>query len=328
MSSAVRTMRGTSATKVLRGELLSLGMELQASPGKATLQLDRPRISPERLEGEWNAAMAVLRPDIAERISLQATYADGRRLTLGATHLADQSPAPPPRAPEGLVQLPRRDPGFAVEKILIWAWLTGRGPVTRTWLERTAGCSYPTVASVVRKLGSALVRHPDRRIELGYLPRAVWGSLAVSAAKARHTVRYADISGQPTSADALLSRFERIASLGVALGGVAGMRRHHDIDLVGLPRVDLSVHAPDEEADLGFLRRLDPGLRPVTDPTHPAVLAVHFVRHRESLFDPAADGPPAADVVECLLDLHEAGLDAQAADTLDALRPKPVLQPA
>ncbi len=91
-------------------------------------------------------------------------------------------------------------------------------------------------------------------------------------------------------------------------GGVAGARHYHPkLDLAGLPRLDLSVHTPGREADIGFVRRLDPALTQVTDPAAPAVVVLHFVRHQEALFAASASGLPWADPLECFFDLHEAG---------------------
>lgn len=136
------------------------------------------------------------------------------------------------------------------------------------------------------------------------------------------TLRFADVSDQRSDPTRLLRRLTQAAPAGIAVGGVAGARHHHpNLDLAGLPRLDLSVHAPGREADIGFVRRLDPALTQVTDPAAPAVVILHFVRHHEALFVPGPSGQPWADPLECLFDLHEAGLQAQAAELLEAFTP-------
>jgi hypothetical protein len=175
---------------------------------------------------------------------------------------------------------------------------------------------------VVKRLGRAVRRHADRRIELTHLPREEWARLFALSCEARSTMRFADRSGQPESPPALLQRLGTVAPGGIAVGGVAGARRYHPgLDIVGLPRLDLSVHAPQRDADVGFLSRLDPALKPVRDPAEPARVVLHFVRHAEPLFTPNPGGLPWADPVECLLDLDEAGLHAQALEFRDALTP-------
>ncbi len=107
----------------------------------------------------------------------------------------------------------------------------------------------------------------------------------------------------------------------LAIGGVLGAR-HHDrtLDLAGTPRLDLSQHCPHRHLDLRFVRELDPALERVADPLAPATVVVHAVRHADPLFTPRKGGLQWADPVECLLDLHEARLDALAPQFLEALQ--------
>jgi hypothetical protein len=158
MEPEVRTLRETAAARVLRAELMAMASHVARDPSRtATLRLVRPRISEERLEEEWRAAASALRPAVLSRPP-QVVFPDGRSRLLGA------SPGVPPAVGDARdsaalngTRLPSRDLSFAVEKVLVWAWFTRRGPLTRKWLERTAGCSYPTVASVVSGLDALCV---------------------------------------------------------------------------------------------------------------------------------------------------------------------------
>ena len=323
MEPEVRTLLDTAAARILRAELMAMATAVARHPGRtATLRLVRPRISEERLEEEWRGAADALRPAVLSRLSLQVVFSNGRSRVFGVSRDV------PPELKTGNeaartsgIRLPSRDLSFAVEKLLVWAWLTRRGPLTRKWLERTAGCSYPTVASVVKRLGSAVHRHPDRRIELTYVPRDELARLLALSGEARSVMRFADRSGQPRAAGELLLRLADLAPERVAVGGVAGAAHfYRELDLIGLPRLDLSVHAPERSAEIGFVRRLDPALERTTDPGEPARLVLHFVRHADALFMPNSGGLPWADPVECLLDLSEAGLDPQALEFLEALK--------
>jgi hypothetical protein len=321
----LRTLRDVAGAGLLRAELLSRAVAAARGAAGRTeiLRLVNPRLSESRIAEEWQAAARALRPTVLARISLQVLFPDGRTRIFGARQEVRLERSPRRRdADQATLRLPQRDLAFAVEKLLVWAWLGRRGPLTRKWIERAVGCSYPTVASVVKRLGGALRRHPDRRIELTHLPRGEWGRLFGIAGEARCTLRFADVSDQPRPATTVLRRLNQLAPPGVAVGGVAGARHHHPgLDLVGLPRLDLSVHAPRREADIGFVRRLDPALEPVRDPDAPAVVVLHFVRHQDALFVPNPAGLPWADAVECLFDLHEAGLQPQASELLEALAP-------
>ena len=324
MDAEIRTLRDTAAALVLRAELMAMASQVALDPSRtATLRLVRPRISEKRLEEEWHAAAGALRPAVLSRLSLQAVFADGRSRVFGASRALPPEARAAVAVPARGIRLPPRGLSFVVEKLLVWAWITRRGRLTRKWLEEAAGCSYPTVASVVERLGSVVRRHPDRRIELTHVPREEWARLFALSGEARSVMRFADRSGQAESPGALLRRLGKVAPDGVAMGGVAGARHYHpELDLVGLPRVDLSVHAPTRDVDIGFVTRLDPALKRVKDPAEPAQLVLHFVRHAESLFTPNIGGLPWADPVECLLDLNEAGLQPQALEFMDALTPR------
>jgi len=108
---------------------------------------------------------------------------------------------------------------------------------------------------------------------------------------------------------------------GLAIGGVLGAKYYYpNLDLVGTPRLDLSLHCPGKRLNLDFIERLDPALKRVEDPLAPANVVVHAVRQADAQFTPREGGLAWADPVECLFDLHEARLELQAGQFLDALQ--------
>lgn len=193
--------------------------------------------------------------------------------------------------------------------------------MTTVSLMDMAGCSYPTVASALRMVRHCLVRHSDRKVELERFPKEEWARMVAVSEKARGTVRFADRSGQPRSAESLLRRLQRLERADIAVGGVVGAKHYHPaLDLVGIPRLDLSLHCWRNEANWSFVERLDPGLARTDRRDEPASLVVHLVRRKKSLFEQGTDGLLYADRVECLLDLHEARLESQAQELLEALQ--------
>jgi hypothetical protein len=80
---------------------------------------------------------------IAEsRLSLQVRFRDGRSRVFGACRGLPLAPAGGDAATRpGQLQLSSRDLSWVVEKLLIWVWLARNGPLTRAWLERTAGAA-------------------------------------------------------------------------------------------------------------------------------------------------------------------------------------------
>jgi hypothetical protein len=318
----IKVIDGVRATRTLRAELMSLAADAASSPRhRVVLGLTDPRITEDRLEREWQAAARALRPDVLERMSLSALFSDGRSRVFGkpVTEALCKVAAEAPRSPN-LVRLPQADSFFVVFKLLAYAWITGRGPVTTRWIMGAADCSYPTAAVALKRLGALVVRHPNRRVELRPLRREEWSRLLSRWDESRASMRFADRSGQPRPATALLVRLQGARPPGVAVGGVGGAKHYHpDLDLVGLPRLDLSVHCPGREVDISFVERLDPALKLAADAHEPAQLVVHFVRHGDPLFVARPDGLLIADPVECLLDLLESRLEPQALDFLRAM---------
>jgi hypothetical protein len=303
----VVTLVGLDAVRTLRAEVMGLALAADREPdGVRVLRLEAPRMTPDRISEEWGKATRVLRPSVRRRLRVECV--PGRP---GVT--TDDGAAS--------VRLPPPDFPFIVLKLLVSSWLVGRGPLTARWLAQAAGCSYPTVLGAIRQLGPAVTRGPARRVGLAEFPRREWARLLLLADRARSTVRLADRSGHPRSAASLAERLREIRPEGMALGGVLGARHHHpELDIVGLPRLDVSVHAPGKAADLAFVRRLDPGLEATSDPAEPARLVVHFVRHADPLFEKARKGLSIADPAECLLDLHEAGFEPQAVELVSGMR--------
>jgi len=218
-------------------------------------------------------------------------------------------------------RISRSDAPFVVLKILLHRWFTTGGAVTSEWLGRTCGYSYPTIAHALQGLGSAIERESNRRVRLRGFPQEDYLRLVAMSDRARATARYADASGQSRSPEKHLGRLEALGIKGVGVGGVFGAAHWFaGLDIVGAPRLDISVHARNLETDADFIHKLDPALRRITDPREPASLAVHHLYHADPLFTPREGGLNWADPVECLLDLHEARLEMQAKQFLDVLR--------
>ncbi len=307
----------THGFRSLRGGLLEFAYWLAAHPqDRGLLVLADSRITEKRLQEEWQHAAQVISPDIMRRLAF-AWRRDGQYLGLPQDLGQDFH--------EWLDRLVRGEslrgrPGesyFTILQILLHEWLLGKGPMTRAWLGHVTGFSYPTVAAALRRLDPYLLRHSDRRIELKYFPREEWARLLAVSDRVRGTVRFAVPSGESRSPEDHLERLEKLGVKNIAIGGVLGAR-HYDpnLDLVGTPRLDLSVHSPGQRADLGFIKTLDPALQPVQNSLQPTNVAVHVIRRAESFFTPRVDGLPWADPVECLLDLHEGRLQLQANEFL------------
>jgi hypothetical protein len=203
---------------------------------------------------------------------------------------------------------------------MLLRWSQGPEPVTSKSLQDSVGCNYRTVAAALRRLGKSLKRHSDRRVGLEYFPRDEWAKILATSERARSTLRYTAHSGRPRSLDSLTQRLKALGRTDIAIGGVLGATYHDpELDLVGVPRLDITVHAPHDRADIYFLRDLDPALKEVRAPDTQAHVVIHFLRRREPFFVKGREGLQLADAIECLLDLHEARLETQALGFVKAL---------
>lgn len=320
----VEVKQGLRAVRNLRDALVSLAFLLaDGSKRNAYLVLIEPKISLARLERETDSLRTVLRKNIWSRLKI-VVVDDGHFSALKGAQIEEIVSSMISElvtvSTEPGTLLPRPDYFFVVLKVLTLRWLSGKSPVTTKWIMKHAGCSYPTVSSALRRLGRAVQRHSDRKIELNRFPREPWSQLLTGADRIRQTMRFADRSGKPRSPKALYRRLRKLDLPDVAVGGTMGARHWHpSLDLVGDPRLDLAVHCPGNRIGLDFVRLLDPALKQTNDPLVPHSLALHTIRRAEPLFDQSTSGPVWADPVECLLDLQETRFERQANELVDAL---------
>lgn len=309
---------GLNAVRGVREALLELAYGLQGRPASArgVLVLVEPRITPVRLAREWELASRTFRPEIGSRLDLVLIEQNELREFRGKLKPATRNrlrQMAGRQADRLLPNLPRIEYPPEILKILLHEWLLSRGPITAERLARVAGCSYPTVASALRRLEPLLLRYSDRSVELNRFPTEAWAGLLASGDRIRHTLRFADRSGTPRSPEFLIGRLARLGRRDVAIGGVVGAKSlYGDLDIVGVPRLDVTVHCPQHHLDTSFVQKADSALAPARSHDEPAVLVVHVIRRKESFFLPGLDAVPRADPVECLADLHEMRLEAQA----------------
>lgn len=324
----VEVKSGLNAVRNLRAGLLDLAYVLQSHPNhRGMLVLADANITNARLENEWDLARQTLRFEIFSRLSI-LTYQNGE--FRGHPYLPPQSFIDRLQEVVGRETslagrpLPRPDYFSEILKLLIHHWLQRDEPMTTASLQTKIGCAYPTVAKTLEKLAPFLSRSSDRRVALKTFPKAAWSALITRGDEVRQTRRYVDRSGELRTPDSLVRRLTKLGRRDLAIGGVLGARSHFpNLDLLGNPRLDLTLHCPGSRLDLSFVARVDPGLVLANSDQEPAALVVHVLRRKESLFSAMPEGGWRADPVECLLDLHEARLEAQAAEFFSALAPVP-----
>lgn len=286
---------------------------------KVVLVLEEPHITHARLRDEWDGAASVVRPALFARLSLAIrrsgqwsgapsppTKTEIVVLEEVVTHTLSEQPL---RSTKG------SEAHYEILRILLNRWLLDQGPIAINVLMTLSGNSHPTVARALNKLSHYLKRHTDRSVELRFFPRDEWARLVALADEVRTTVRFEDRSGKPRSPASLLRRLQKLEREDIAVGGVAGARHYQrSLDLIGNPRLDLSLHCSGKAMDLAFIQQLDPGLARTTRRDAEPTLVMHAVRRAHTLFERSEDGQQYADPVDCLLDLHDLRLEPQALD--------------
>lgn len=293
---------------------------------RGILILEEPQLSENRLREEWSSVQDIFRPEIVHRLALVIHREGVPDQVIGQLGWQERDSIPAVIEHARKNSLPKgrgpADTFYDILRILLNQWIKRAGPLTSRWLGEAAGCTYPTVASALEKLEKCLIRHSDRRVELKVFPRDEWFRLVANADKVRQTLRFADHSGQPRSVESLVSRLQKLHLEGAAIAGVLGARRLYPaLDLIGTPRLDLTLHCRARQPNIGFLRQLDPALKPAGR-EEPARLVIHLLRYPHHFSETDAEGTLWADPVECLLDLHEMRLESQALEFLQALTPK------
>jgi hypothetical protein len=290
---------------------------------RVVLVLEEPAITESRLREEWKGAASVLRPDLLARLSI-AVRQSGKWTGIPVPPVPGQLSILDEILRHELSQKPvsaRRRPEahYEILRILIHQWLLGKGPLAIRSLMAISGTSHPTVSRSLERLDHYLKRHSDRSVELRIFPREEWARLLAVSDDVRGTVRFVDHSGQARSPESLLRRLRQLQRQDIAVGGVLGAKHYQpSFDLVGNPRLDLSIHSGRKAVDLSFVERLDPALEQATRRDASPTLVVHCIRRAESLFQSGESGLVWADPLECLLDLHEARLESQALEFLNS----------
>jgi len=284
---------------------------------QAVLVLEEPGIRESRLLDEWNGAASVIRPEIFSRLSAVIRQS-GKWIGIPRAPTASEEPLLEEILQHQLSQRPAgasrsSEAHYEILRILIHQWLLGRGPLAIGLLMEISGASHPTVSRSLERLEHYLKRHSDRSVELRIFPRDEWAKLVAVSDDVRATVRFVDRSGQARSAESLLRRLRSLGRQDLAIAGVWGAKHYQpSFDLIGNPRLDLSIHSARQAVDLSFVKRLDPALEIATRRDDSPTLVIHTIRRAQSLFQSSENDLPWADPVECLLDLHEARLESQA----------------
>ncbi len=321
--------RGVRGVRDVDTALMQLARYAAAAPGtNLVLVLPDVGVREERLRREWDEFSRVVRPAIIRRMRIVGE-SDGRYFGIPAdpdeqlkkvisAHIAEprKSPARSDRVRQADFWF------FTILKILMNRFVGSGEPMRIIDLASAAGCTYATVRRVLESLGGIVERMSDRSVRLRWFPKPEFARMAAVAPRVRRTMRFVDRSATPRTAEQHLKRLSTLRIDDVAIGGIAAARHYaRDLDIVGTPRLDLSLGSAWRNVDDAATRlaqRIDPALQAATDPLAQPVLVIHQVPHAIDLFV-RGERHVYADLIECLLDLYEARLEGPARDLLQAI---------
>lgn len=307
----------------LHAALTQCALLTPTSSIKPVLILEKPHISHERIESEIFRFLDILRPETAKRINIVITRKQGEiDYLIGDLTKEEEQQIPKIISNAVSRKIHHRRRGFSsfdVLRVLTIHWLRGTGPITLKRLGLESGLSYPSVAKVLEEFKGIINQQSDRSVQLSSFPQSQWAEVVINSPKARSSQGYYVPDGKPRSFDSLLSRLSENRSLDFSVGGIHAARYYFPgIDLVGTPRLDISVHLADPLEIRHLVQRLDPALRTVESGALPQVV-IHQIDRPEPFFMNNKGRLPLSDEVDCLLDLHEARLEPQAAELLSHL---------
>lgn len=287
------------------------------------IALKEPALDKAVLANFFSDARDLLKPEIAHHIHI-VVKKDGQLDTTGDWKWSD-----PKKLVEWFEQImatwvdeskTSRPKGFShhtVTMVLIRDWLLSVPARSMLDLQHTTGLSYPTVRDVIDSLEAWINRGAYKRIQLSDFPTEHWRRIVLDADRARETIYYHDPFGIARPTKALLSRLQ-YAAPSIAVGGTIGAQHYHrDLDLIGSPRLDLTLHQAYGDVDTTWMKEIDTSLERLDvkkSSLRPpqARVAIHVLRRKEALFEESSHGYRVADPAECLLDLVDLRLTDQA----------------
>lgn len=307
----VKKLSHVRSTRDLRAEILDLASHAIAARRLARLDVIAPSISEQRVREEWDRVMPALHADAPALLSLRI-----------------QEEASPSN--RSTISLAKPNYRFEVLRQLVDASLQRRGPPTLAGLLDCIGASQTPIRSALVALQAAELIATTRRPEIN--PSALSVDVLGRVSALPQTLRFrfergAQIKAPPhllNRACALLSDTGPAAWKGFALSGTAAAALSMpNIDLAGIPRLDLVLHVPrdGEPLDSRLMRRLDDGLEVEPNVLAPTPVVVTIVRTKRfdahPLAQPSIRCASHADVLLSLLDI---GLRDQAIRYAEFLR--------
>lgn len=308
-----RTLSRLRNTRDLRAEVASLAADLVDTDVHGNLNIIDPAIRSTKVREEWKRLLRAIDPDIRSRMRLDITHRE----------------TPPRRYsnlynPNDAIAVDRPNYRYEVFRLLLGASLARSEPNSIKGLVNRIGASQTPIREAILALKRAGIAHSSGR-GLHVTPEDISQDLLAKVGALPQTVRFRFERGariKPPKvlmerALPLLAQSEVGNQWGqLALSGAAAA--HADVpqlDLMGLPRLDLVAQVPREakHLDANLFRQLDDGLELEPSVLAPAPVVVTLIRANTPFFPVTSLGHSRcafpADIFLSLLDM---GLRNQA----------------
>jgi hypothetical protein len=307
--------------RLFQSSLIRLSRILTDMPNHiGILILDGTKLSGPRLKEEWDNFSKFVKPDIFSRLKLvvlskyEVTEKIGDINKDETDIVLEIHEKYSQKSIEKNVRKP--DAFFEILRILIIQWFRVNGPLQVNKICQLSGYSYPAVSSALEKMELQLRKHSNRSVELKSFPQDLWFKLKAASDNVRLPQGFWANKSRDT--EYLKNKILNKTNFEVGFGGIIGTKHYFPgIDLLGIPRLDLTVQKWSNSKIENFVKSLDPGLKKVQPGQLPQIV-IHNIHRNEPLF--VNDGSMLfADELECLLDLHESRLEQQASELLQFL---------
>lgn len=313
-------VKRTNNARDLRGALLALAyaLEKELASAQAMLVLTESKLSTARLREELNQFRNIVKDGVGRKIHLVAFGEEVDRMKGVLPQFNDDLAL----FIHDLVLHDTATQGGRVSRVFVQSlvvdrWLQGRPMTSSLEVLGESKASKPTVIAALehlRKLDVIAGAFGDFAVQ----PPSwdAWQSLALDLKSERKAVYFADPSGLARGPSALLSRLLKVMDraskpLDIALSGVmAAYHFYEHLNITAPPRLDLSVY----DGNTKFVRKLDAGLVEVESVRAHAPLVLHLGRRFRTPSASRTPGVGQASPLECLADLLEIGLMAEAHD--------------
>ncbi|MEZ5647106.1 MAG: hypothetical protein R3E99_18465 [Burkholderiaceae bacterium] len=313
-------VKRTNNARDVRGALLALAYALENEPvnAQAMLVLTESKLSTVRLREELKQFRHIVKEGIGRKIHLVAYSEDIDRMKGALPQSSDDLAVfIHDLVLHDMVTHGGRVSRVFVQSLVVDRWLQGRPMTSSLDVQGESKASKPTVIAALehlRKLDVIAGPFGDFAVQLPSWD--AWQSLALDLKSERKAVHFEDPSGLARRPSALLNRLLKVMNRDgrphdVALSGVmAAFHFHEHLNITAAPRLDLSVY----DGNTRFVRKLDAGLVKTENRRMHAPLVLHLGRRIRTSSASQTPGLNLASPLECLADLLDIGLMAEAYD--------------